>query len=194
MKKGLLITIGVVVGLLLLVGGYIAGKYNSMVKEQQNVEEMQAQVEVVLQRRFDLIPNLVNSVKSVLTQEQALIDSVTEARKAYAGAATQSTEKVEAANELESTLSRLLVVIESYPELKSDETVQGLMDELAGTENRIATERRRFNEEVTTYNKLIKTFPNNLFAGIFGFEEAVRFEATDEADEVPEVDLSLDEE
>ncbi len=193
MKKGLLITLGVVLGLLLLVGGFIAGKYNAMIKEEQNVEQAQAQVEVQLQRRFDLIPNLVEATKSVLTQEQALIDSVTAARAAYAGAPSGSTEKVEAANEVESTLSRLLVIMENYPQLKSDETVQGLMDELAGTENRIAVERGRYNEEVTTFNQLIKTFPNNLFAGLFGFEERVRFEAAAGAETVPTVDLSLDE-
>lgn len=193
MKKGLLITIGVVLGLLLLVGGFIAGKYNAMVKEEQNVENAFAQVDVVLQRRFDLIPNLVEATKSVLTQEQALLDSVTEARKAYAGAPAGSSERVEAANEVESTLSRLLVIMENYPQLKSDETVQGLMDELAGTENRIAVERSRYNEAVTVFNQLIKTFPNNIFAGIFGFEEKVRFEAAAGAEIVPTVDLSLEE-
>ena len=192
MKKGLLITAAIVVGLVLLVGGWFVGKYNSMVTGEQEVENKQAQVEVVLQRRYDLIPNLVNSVKGSMTQEQTVFGDIADARTRYAGIASGTSEKVEASNELEGAIGRLLVIMENYPELKSNETVQGLMDELAGTENRISVERQRYNDEVTTFNKLIKTFPNNLFAGLFGFEEKVRFEAVEEAETAPEVDLSLE--
>jgi len=192
MKKGLLLTLGIVVGALLLIGGFVISKYNSMVSQEQDVENAQAQVEVVLQRRFDLIPNLVEATRSVLTQERALIDSVTEARTAYANAPAGSDERIEAANTVESSLSRLLVIIENYPQLKSDETVQGLMDELSGTENRISVERGRFNNTATEFNKLIKIFPNNIFAGIFGFGERSLFEAAEGADVVPTVDLSFE--
>lgn len=192
MKKGLLIALGGIALLAVLVVGVVVGKYNTMVQSEQDVENKQAQVEVVLQRRFDLIPNLVESVKGVLTQEQTVFSDIADARTKYGGAASGSAEKVEAANELESALSRLLVIVEGYPELKSNETVQGLMDELAGTENRIAVERRRYNDAVTEFNTLIKTFPNNLFAGIFGFEEKPLFEAAEGAETAPDVDLTLD--
>lgn len=191
MKKGLLIILAVIAGLILLVGGWFVGKYNAMVTGEQEVENKQAQVEVQLQRRYDLIPNLVNSVKGSMTQEQTVFGDIADARTRYAGATSGTSDKVEASNELESAIGRLLVIIENYPELKSNETVVGLMDELAGTENRVAVERRRYNDEVTTFNNLIKTFPNNLFAGLFGFEEKVRFEAAEGAETAPEVNLSL---
>ena len=193
MKKGLLITLAVIVGLILLVGGWFAGKYNSMVTGEQEVENKQAQVEVQLQRRFDLIPNLVNSVKGVLSQEQTVFGDIADARTKYGGTTTGTQEKVAAANELEGALGRLLVIMENYPELKSNETVQGLMDELAGTENRISVERQRYNDEVTTFNNLVKTFPNNLLAGLFGFEEKIRFEAVEGSEAAPEVNLTLGE-
>lgn len=191
MKKGLLIILAVIAGLILLVGGWFVGKYNAMVTGEQEVENKQAQVEVQLQRRYDLIPNLVNSVKGSMTQEQTVFGDIADARTRYTGATSGTSDKVEASNELESAIGRLLVIIENYPELKSNETVVGLMDELAGTENRVAVERRRYNDEVTTFNNLIKTFPNNLFAGLFGFEEKVRFEAAEGAETAPEVNLSL---
>lgn len=192
MKRGALITLGAIAAVVVIIGGYIVGRYNSMVRSEQEVENKQAQVEVQLQRRFDLIPNLVESVKGVLGQEQTIFGELAEARSKYAGAPTQTPEKVEAANEYESAIGRLLVIVENYPELKSNETVQGLMDELAGTENRISVERQRYNDEVTSYNQLIKTFPNNLFAGLFGFTEKIRFEAVEGAETPPAVDLTID--
>ena len=192
MKKGLLLTLGGIALVVILVAGVLIGKYNSMVKAEEEVSNKFAQVEVVLQRRFDLIPNLVESVKGVLTQEQTVFGDIADARTKYGTATSGSQEKVEAANELEGALSRLLVIVENYPELKSNETVAGLMDELAGTENRIAVERQRYNDEVTSFNKLIKTFPNNLLAGMFGFEEKTRFEAVEGAEEAPEVDLTIE--
>lgn len=191
MKKDLIWLIGVA-AVVLVVVGFVVGKYNAMVNAEQDVENKQAQVEVQLQRRFDLIPNLVESVKGVLGQEQTVFGDIAEARTRYAGATEGSNEKVEAANEVEGALGKLLVIMENYPELNSNETVQGLMDELAGTENRISVERQRFNDAVTDFNKLVKTFPNNLFAGMFGFEARSLFEATAGAETAPEVDLTLE--
>ena len=190
MKKGLLITLGVLAALVFVVGSWLVGKYNTLVELEQDVEKAQGQVEVVLQRRFDLIPNLVESVKGAMEQEKDVFGAIAEARTRYSGAQSGSPEKLEAANEYESAISRLLVIMENYPELRSVETVQSLMDELAGTENRISVERQRYNEAVTVYNKFIKRFPNTLLAGMFGFEERPLFEAVAEADVAPSVDLA----
>lgn len=190
MKTLIAVIIGIV-AILAVIGAVLVGNYNSMVTAEQEINQKQAQVEVELQRRYDLIPNLVESVKGVLTQEQTVFGEIADARTRYSGAADGSAEKVEASNELESSLSRLLVIIENYPELKSNETVQGLMDELAGTENRIAVERQRYNEAVTSYNIMIKTFPGNLMAGLFGFTEKPLFDAVEGSEVAPEVDLTL---
>ncbi len=189
--KAILVILG---GILLLVVGiivYVVGQYNSMVVAEENVSQAQAQVEVVLQRRFDLIPNLVESVKGSMTQEQTVFGDIAEARTRYANAEAGSAEKMEAANQLESSLGRLLVIVENYPELRSNETVISLMDELAGSENRVAVERKRYNEAVTRYNKLIRVMPNSFFANIFGFDSKVLFESTEGADVPPEVDLNI---
>lgn len=191
MKKLLIVLIGMVFFVLLALGIYLMSTYNTFVKADEDVANKQAQVEVQLQRRFDLIPNLVESVKGVMKQEQSIFLEIANARTKYGSAASGSTEKVEAANELESTLSRLLVIVENYPELKSDKVVTGLMDELAGTENRIAVERQRYNDAVTSFNKMIKTFPNNIVANMFGFERKVLFESASGAETSPSVDLSL---
>lgn len=188
MKKGLLITLGVV-GLLLIVGMWLVGIYNNLITLEQDVENKQAQVEVVLQRRFDLIPNLVNSTKGFLTQEQEVFGQIAEARTKYAGAGTGTDEKVAAANQLEGALSRLLVIVENYPTLKSDKTIADLMTELAGTENRIAVERQRFNDVVTQFNKQVRVFPTNLIANMFGFEAKTLFESADGANSAPVVEL-----
>lgn len=185
MKKGLLVVVGVVV----LVGLWLMGLYNGLVKTDQEVKTQWAQVETQYQRRFDLIPNLVESSKAVLKQEQALITAVTEARTKYSGATTVD-EKVEAANQVESALGRFLVVMENYPELKSDVTVQKLMDELAGTENRIAVERKRFNDLVGAFNVQVKTFPTNVVASMLGFSEKAFFESTEAAATAPQVDFN----
>lgn len=190
MKKTLLVVFGVIVLLVAVVAIMAIGKYNQFVKLDQNVENQQAQVEVVLQRRFDLIPNLVESTKGVLKQEQKVFGDIAAARTKYGNAQSGSQEKVQAANELENSLSRLLVIVENYPELKSDQTVKSLMDELAGTENRIAVERRRYNDNATEYNSAIRTFPNSVFAGMFGFQKRPLFEAAQGADKAPQVNLS----
>ena len=186
MKKGMLIFLVFVVLLVVLVG-YVVGKYNTMILKEEDVFNKQAQVEVVLQRRFDLIPNLVESVKGMMQQEQEVFGNIADARERYAQAASGTQEKVAAANQVEGALGRLLVVMEAYPELKSDQTVINLMDELAGSENRIAVERKRYNDAVTEFNKFIRVLPNNIFANIFGFEDKILFESTEGAEIVPEV-------
>jgi len=185
MKKGLiaLIVILVVIGIFVV---SVFGSYNSLVALDENVNSQWANVESKLQRRFDLIPNLVESVKGAMSQEQEVFTAIADARAKMAGA-QGTTEKVEASNELEGALGRLLVVVENYPELKSSENVTALMDELAGTENRISTERDRYNEVVNNYNSTIKKFPKNILAGMFGFEQRQYFKATDGADVAPEV-------
>jgi len=184
MKKGLLAVIGIAV----LAGLWLMGLYNGLVGADQEVKTQWAKVETQYQRRFDLIPNLVESSKAVLKQEQAIIDSVTEARTKYSGATTVD-EKAKAAGEVETALGRLLVVMENYPELKSDETVQRLMDELAGTENRIAVERGRYNDLVGGFNVRVKTFPNNVIAGMLGFSEKAFFESVEAASSAPAVNF-----
>lgn len=165
-----------------------AGTYNSLVSRNEAIDAQWAQVEVQLQRRFDLIPNLVETVKGYMEHEQEIFDKITEARAKLANARTV-TDQVQAANELESALSRLLVLAEDNPELKADRQFTALMDELAGTENRIAVERRRYNEAVREFNTAIKRFPTNIFARIFGFTERIYLESTDGADTPPSVNF-----
>jgi len=185
MKKTLLI----IAGIALVIGLYLSSGYNQFVTKTQNIDGQWAQVETQYQRRFDLIPNLVNSVKGFFEQEQDVFGAIAQARQNYAGA--QSTdEKAEAATQVESALSRLLVIIENYPQLQSNQTVLGLMDELAGTENRISVERKRYNDLVRDYNTLVQRFPSNIVAKLFNFDVRAFFEATEAAQEAPQVDLS----
>ena len=175
----------VIIGLVL--GGGLISNRNELVTEKNGVEAAWAQVDVVLQRRADLIPNLVETVKGFAKQEQSVIDSVTSARAALGGARTPS-EKIAANSQLDSALSRLLVVVENYPNLKSNENFIRLQDELAGTENRIAVERRRYNETVQRYNTDIELFPKNIAASLFGFQRNdAYFKADTGARETPKV-------
>lgn len=185
MKKSWLIVGGVVLAIALSLIGF----YNGLVTKTQAIDNQWAQVETQYQRRFDLIPNLVSSVEGIMKQEQEVFSQIAEARTRYSGANTVE-EKVEAAADVESALGRLLVIMENYPELRSAENVTQLMDELAGTENRVAVERRRFNDLVKDYNTAIKKFPANLVAGTFGFSERAYFEAVAEAEEAPEVEIN----
>jgi LemA protein len=175
--------------LVLVIGLSLVSTYNNLVTQTQNIDGQWAQVETQYQRRFDLIPNLVNSVKGIFAQEQTIFGDIAEARTRYSGAQTID-EKAQAASAVESALGRLLVIVENYPQLQSNTSVLGLMDELAGTENRISVERKRFNDLVKTYNTTIKRFPTNLVAGWFGFSERAFFEAVEAAEQAPEVDLS----
>lgn len=186
MKKTLLIILILAVVLI----GWMWSSYNRLVVANENVDTQWAQVETQYQRRFDLIPNLVESVKSILTQEQKVFGDLAAARASYSGATTVN-QKAEAATQVESALSRLLVIMENYPQLKSNETVQTFMSQLEGTENRVSVERNRFNEEVNTYNIVIKRLPTNILASMFGFTERAYFKAASGAETAPQVDLKL---
>jgi len=163
--------------------------YNRFVSQEEAVKAQWAQVENQLQRRNDLIPNLVESTKGFAQQERDVFNAIAESRARLAGAQTPE-QKIQAANEQSSALARLLVVVENYPVLKSNETFARLMDELAGTENRIAVERMRYNEKVQEYNTARRSFPANITAGIFGFKEYPLFQAPESAKGVPKVDFS----
>jgi len=177
-----------IIGVAVILGAMFFGTYNKLVTLSTGIDGQWAQVETQYQRRFDLIPNLVASTKGFLEQEQEVFGAIAEARTRYNGARTVE-EKVESANQVESALGRLLVIVENYPNLKSNETVAKLMDELSGTENRISVERRRFNELVQGYNLTIKRIPTNILAGIFGFRERPYFEAVGGAETAPKVEL-----
>ena len=162
--------------------------YNRFVSQEEAIKAQWAQVENQLQRRNDLIPNLVESVKGIAQQERDVFGQIAESRAKLAGARTPE-ERIEAANEQSSALARLLVVVENYPELRSNEQFARLMDELSGTENRLAVERMRYNERVQAYNTSRRQFPSNITAGIFGFGEYPLFDAPPEAERVPKVDF-----
>ena len=185
-QKILLIVVIVIVVLVLIPLLYLKGTYNSLVTKDEGVKAAWAQVENQLQRRYDLIPNLVETVKGYASHEEEVFLKVTEARSKVGGAGSVS-DKIAANNSLSAALSRLLVVVERYPELKANTNFLRLQDELAGTENRIAVERRRYNESVRAFNTTIRSFPTNIFAGIFGFEKAAFFDVPEERQEAPKV-------
>lgn len=185
-KKTLIIVLVVIALLAISAYSFFAGNYNTFVRLDQAVKSAWAQVENQLQRRFDLIPNLVETVKGYAKQEKDVLIEVTNAR-ARVGGAGNVPDKIAANNELSGALSRLLLVVEKYPDLKSNQNFLHLQDELAGTENRIAVERMRYNEAVKTYNQAIKSFPANLLAGMFGFKEGAFFDAPKEAKVAPKV-------
>ena len=183
------IVLAVVVGALVLVGVFAVGQYNSLVRTRESVDASWAQVENVLQRRADLIPNLVETVRGYAAHEREIFTAVADARSRLL-AARDPAEAAEANQGLDSALGRLLAIAENYPQLRASETFTRLQDELAGTENRIAVERRRYNEEVRGYNATVQTFPTNVFAGVFGFGAREYFEAEESAREVPRVDFT----
>lgn len=185
-KKTLLIVIAVIVVLVLALYSFFAGNYNKFVKMDVGIKAAWSQVENQLQRRYDLIPNLVETVKGYAQQEKDVLVQVTTARSKVGGAGTVP-DKIAANNELSSALSRLMVVVERYPDLKSNQNFMRLQDELAGTENRIAVERMRYNEAVKIYNEAIRSFPANILAGMYGFKEATFFEAPKDAKTAPKV-------
>ncbi len=181
--KNLLIVLGVIVILVISLGGI----YNSIVTKHEVITAKWAQVENQLQRRNDLIPNLVNSVKGYAAHEKTVFEDVAKARSQWASAKTLD-DKVSAASGMDSALSRLIAVAENYPQLKADGTFLKLMDELSGTENRIAVERMRYNDSVMDFNVTVRRFPGNIIAGIFGYKPADQyFKAEDKARAVPEV-------
>jgi len=184
--KSLIIVLGILLIIVIGMYSYMKGTYNSLVSLDEGVKAAWAQVENQLQRRYDLIPNYVETVKGYAGHEKEVLLKVTEARAKVGGAATVG-EKIEANNQLSSALGRLLLVVEQYPDLKANTNFIRLQDELAGTENRIAVERMRFNEAVKTYNITIRHFPTNIIAGMFGFEKATFFEVPKERQETPKV-------
>jgi LemA protein len=177
---------GVVV--VLLVGWMVAG-YNGFVDKETAVDQSFADLDVVLKRRADLIPNATSTARAALQQEQAVFGELARARSNYVGAST-SEEKLAAGAEVESALGRLLVIVENYPELRSNQNLLALQSELEGTENRIAQARRVYNEKVTDYNRAVRRFPRSLLAGLFGFDKRPLFNADPADREVPTVDLN----
>lgn len=185
-KKFFLIAIIVIVVLAVSFFSFFKGTYNRFVNLDEGVKSAWAQVENQLQRRYDLIPNLVETVKGYAKQERDVLVEVTNARARVGGAATVP-DKISANNELTGALGRLLVVVERYPDLKANQNFLRLQDELAGTENRIAVERKRYNDAVQGYNVAVRSFPANLLAGMLGFEKAAFFEAPAAAKATPQV-------
>lgn len=201
-KLGIGCIVAIILIVVVIIAGYslFKGTYNKFVTLDEQVNGAWAQVENVLQRRMDLIPNLVETVKGYASHERETLEAVINARskatqvQLNAGELAQNPEMLqnymEAQNGLSSALSRLMVVVEQYPDLKANQNFLRLQDELAGTENRIAVERRRFNETVQSYNQQIRVFPNNILAGIFGFQNREYFDAPKEAEQAPKVDFS----
>lgn len=191
MKKlsGGFIALIVVLVLVVVAAFWAVGSYNGLVSAEEEVAGQSANIDTQLQRRTDLIPNLVATVEGYTTHEADIMTSLAEARANLAGAGSMA-EKAEADAQLTGALSRLLMVVENYPDLKADAQYTALMDELAGTENRIAVSRKDYNDAAKGYNKKIKTFPTVIFANMFGFEAADYFEAAPGTDVPPTVDFS----
>src|SRR6266481_1162454 len=189
-----LIAVVIVAAIILLVVLFAFGQYvsvkNTLVSKNESVKAAWSQVDIVLQRRADLIPNLVETVKGYAKQEQTVFGDIAKARSALLSAGTPS-DKIAANNQLDGALGRLLLVVENYPQLKSNENFLRLQDELAGTENRIAVERKRYNDTLQDYNTYIGLFPNSLWAGIAGFHRNEDyFKASEGARTTPKVDFS----
>lgn len=179
------VIIGAVI-VLALIALYVFSTYNSLVTLNVSADTQWKQVEVDYQRRFDLIPNLVESVKGIMKQENEIFTAIADARTKYSGA-TNANEKAQAAGQVESALGRLLVITENYPQLKSSDTVQTLMSQLEGTENRISVARMRFNSTIEQYNLKVMRFPSSVVASMFGFEKRTYFEATVGSEVAPAV-------
>ncbi|MFA6586275.1 MAG: LemA family protein [Candidatus Paceibacterota bacterium] len=179
----------IVLVVVLILAFWFIGRYNSFISQNEAIANQWAQVENQLQRRFDLIPNVINTVKGIANQEKSVFGALAEARTRYAGSTTMD-EKAAAAGQVESSLSRLLVIAENYPELKSSQSFRDLTVELEGTENRIAVERMKYNDLVQKLNLSVKRFPSSIIASIFGIGEHSYFDVTPEAKEVPKVDFT----
>lgn len=187
-RSGSKVAVWVILAILVILVVVGVSQYNSLVGINENVENQRANIDTMLQRRVDLIPNLVNTVKGYAEHEKEVIENVSNARAKLAGA-TGMEEKADADNQLSGALSRLLMVVENYPDLKANQQFIALSDELAGTENRIAVARKDYNDSVKVYNQKIRRFPSNIFANLLGFEKAEYFQAAEGAQQVPEVNF-----
>lgn len=189
-KNGLSI-LGIIGIVVVVLAGYVVFAYNSLVGLEENTDNAFAQIQTQYQRRMDLIPSVINTVKGVANFEQTTLQNVVEARSAWAKAQTgTANDQIAAANSFDSALSRLLVTVEAYPELKATESFRDLTTELEGTENRIAYVRNEYNNTATAYNKATRKFPRNAIASLFGFDkEKTLFEAAAGAENVPVVDF-----
>ena len=181
--------VGGAIGVAVLLLLSVIFSYNGLVNKDTRADQATADLEVQLQRRFDLIPNLVSAVQGALTQERDILNNLADARSRYAGA-TGGAQKLQAASEVESALSRLLVVVENYPELASLQNIRDLQVQLEGTENRVSQARRDYNEYVTSFNRAIRAFPRSIIASMFGFEKRALFVADEGSSKAPTVDLS----
>lgn len=189
-NKGIIYVLSILLAIILLGGCSVVGTYNGLVSEQTKVEQAQANVATALQRRSDLIGNLVESVKGQMNHETEVFTQIAEARAKIGNGSVTSKENQEAQGELSSAISRLLVLTENYPELKSNQNVEQLMTELAGSENRIFVARKDYNQAATDYNQKLRSFPTILFANMMNFKEAEIFKESEEAKTVPKVDFS----
>lgn len=188
MKSGTKVLLALLL-IIIIIAFPVIGGYNSLVNLQQSVDTAESNIETQLQRRMDLIPNLVNTVKGYAAQEKEIFTNIADARSKLAGA-TNLAEQAEADGELSNALSRLLVVVERYPDLKSNKNFQDLSIQLEGTENRIAIARQDYNTAVTQYNTKRRRFPSNIVASLFGFEERPLYKASIGAQEAPSVDFT----
>lgn len=188
-RAGLIISLAVILIIVISLFSWFISTRNQMVSLEENIDASWAEVDNQLQRRSDLIPNLVETVKGFASQEKEVFSNIADARAKMAGADSVKG-KAEGYNELQGALSRLLVVVENYPQLKSNENFIRLQDELAGTENRIAVARKRYNDAVQQFNRRIRMFPGSIIAGMMGMEKRDYFEIEESAREVPEVDFN----
>src|SRR6266446_4593004 len=188
MKKGIVVLVVLALVAVVIAGMYVSSR-NEMVRKNETVKSDWAQVDVVLQRRADLIPNLVETVKGFASQEQTVFHDIASARSALMGAQTPA-DKIAANGQLDGALGRLLLIVENYPQLKSNENFLRLQDELAGTENRIAVERKRYNDTLQDYNTYVLQFPNSLYAGFAGYKQnPAYFQASEASRATPKVDF-----
>ena len=186
---GCLVVLGAIVLVLLIAGGWLAGRYNGMVRQNEQINNAWAQVKVVLQRRLDLIPNLVETVKGYAAHERETLEAVTQARNIAVGAVGKGVgEQAKAEGQLKGALDRLLAVVESYPDLKANQNFLALQEELTSTENKISFSRQYYNDSVLSYNNKTQMVPSNIVAGMFGFKTGEFFEVKVEAErEAPKV-------
>lgn len=190
MKNTKLIIVGVVVAIIALLGGVYVTSYNSIISLEEKVNTEYSNIESQLQRRADLIPNLINTVKGYMSHEEKIIKDITDARERISSASNIS-ELSEADQQLSAALTNLNVIVENYPDLKANENFLNLQDELAGTENRVATARKDYNDAVKAYNTKIQTIPSNIIANMMGKQQREYFEVSDESKkDVPVVDFS----